>query len=286
MTRLHGTVVRYRLGPDQDDRPGKGCRCRRCRDVATKSVKVYRLAVQTGRYRSMVDAQPVREHVVGLRAAGLPSTTIAILAGIDVSILHRLLYGQPAKGDAPSKRMRPENADALLAVRADHIAADGYVLAVGSQRRLQALAWAGWPNSYIGPRVALHRDYMSRLMCGKAGLRVTAETARRIRAVFAELWNADPVAAGVAPGKSSQVRTVSARKGWVSALAWDDIDDPAAVPDLGERIPRDVALFEDSAELVAQGYTVEQAAERLGVKAGYLRKIRSETQRRLAGVAS
>ncbi|MEV4181665.1 hypothetical protein AB0J28_09480 [Streptosporangium canum] len=94
------------------------------------------------------------------------------------------------------------------------------------------------------------------------------------------------MAAGVDPWRVALARKRAMAAGWVPLGAWEDIDDPAAVPVLGERTPRDEALFEDSAELVAQGYTVEQAAERLGVKAGYLRRIRSETQRKLAAVAS
>lgn len=47
---------------------------------------------------------------------------------------------------------------------------------------------------------------------------------------------------------------------------------------------RHQTLFEDSEELVKQGCTVQEAAERLGVKPGYLRRIRSEVQRQLAGV--
>lgn len=49
---------------------------------------------------------------------------------------------------------------------------------------------------------------------------------------------------------------------------------------------RHQTLFEDSEELVKQGCTVQEAAERLGVRPGYLRRIRSEVQRQPAEVAS
>lgn len=48
---------------------------------------------------------------------------------------------------------------------------------------------------------------------------------------------------------------------------------------------RHQTLFEDSEELVKQGCTVQEAAERLGVRPGYLRRIRSEVQRQPAEVA-
>lgn len=48
---------------------------------------------------------------------------------------------------------------------------------------------------------------------------------------------------------------------------------------------RHQTLFEDSEELVKQGCTVQEAAERLGVRPGYLRRIRSEVQRQPAGVS-
>ncbi|MGW4422583.1 WhiB family transcriptional regulator [Streptosporangium sp. NPDC004631] len=65
----------------------------------------------------------------------------------------------------------------------------------------------------------------------------------------------------------------------------DNRQAPDQTPDATDTRHR--ALFEDSEELVnGQGYTVERAAERLGVKPGYLRKVRSEAQRQPAEVAS
>lgn len=228
-TREHGTSDRYRNGPDENDMPGRGCKCRQCRNAAAKAMNLYRLALARGG-RRLVDAQPVREHVSRLHAQGLPLTTIAALAPVAYPVASRLMYGAPAYGHPPSRKLLAENASALLAVRVDAVGAEGVAIAVGTIRRLQALAWAGWPAPYVAPRVPLHPDYMKRLMRGHTGPTVTVETARGVAVVFRRLWDVDPVTAGVPAHKAVQVRTMSARKGWVSALTWDDIDDPEATP--------------------------------------------------------
>lgn len=228
-TREHGTSDRYRNGPDENDTPGQGCRCGQCKGAAAKAMNLYRLARTRGGPR-LVDAQPVREHVARLHAQGLPLTAIAVLAPVAYPVASRLMYGAPAHGLPPSRRLLAENARALLSVRVDAVGPAGVAIAVGTIRRLRALAWAGWPAPYVAPRVPLHPDYMKRLMRGDTGPTVTVETARGVADVFRQLWDVDPIAAGVPAVKAAQVRTLSARKGWVSALAWDDIDDPEARP--------------------------------------------------------
>lgn len=227
--RPHGTKTRYRHGPDENDTPGQGCRCVPCGDAAAKAVNLSRLARDRGEPR-LVDAQPVREHVSRIHAQGLPLTTIAVLAPVAYVVVSRLMYGAPADGYPPSRRLLAENAKALLAVSMCAVGTEGVTIAVGTMRRLQALAWAGWPAPYVAPRVPLNPDYMRRLMRGHTGSTVTVETARGVAAVFRELWAADPVASGVPAVKAGQVRALSAGRGWVSGLAWDDIDDPDAKP--------------------------------------------------------
>jgi hypothetical protein len=61
-------------------------------------------------------------------------------------------------------------------------------------------------------------------------------------------------------------------------MAWDDdaSDDPEAVPQgiADDAVSRDrvTAMVEDSEELLGQGYTLAQAAERLGVSANTLER--------------
>lgn len=95
------------------------------------------------------------------------------------------------------------------------------------------------------------------------------------------------------PGPSSQARALAARRGWVGPLAWDDevIDDSAARPQ-GVRpagAARDVVA--DSEELLDQGYTLAQVADKLGVPRGRLERARLRRglrlgERRPAGSAA
>jgi hypothetical protein len=281
--RAHGTRNRYRHGPDEYGVKGQGCRCRPCKDAAAKAMNLYRIGIATGKGRRLVDATPVREHVRQLHAQGLPLTSIAAMAPVKVVVVERLLHGQPGRGRPPSRKLLVDNARALLAVRVDSVGGDGYTLAIGTQRRLQALAWRGWPAPYVAPRIPLHPDYLKRLMRGQVGTTVTVETARRVAAVLDDLWDVDPVQAGVPAVRAGQVRTMSARKGYVSILAWDEIDDPQAKPDLGERTTRTKALLEDADELInGQGYTVENAAERLGITLTHLTTLRGRARRKQA----
>jgi hypothetical protein len=200
------------------------------RETDARKAKARRAAIAAGTYRPMVDADKARGHVLQVHEAGLPYTTIAKLSGVPLETVNRLINGTPSAGRPPTTRLWPDTEDALLAVRADLVPDEGYALAVGSRRRLQALAWAGWPSAYVASRVPMGRNYLQAVRRGVTGSTMTAEKARRIKAVTRELWMADPVEFGVPASRASQVRTFASRNGWVSLAAWENIDDPAAEP--------------------------------------------------------
>lgn len=108
MKHPHGTANGYRVD---------GCRCARCRAAHAKAIQAYRLAIEEGTHRPDVAAGPVREHVNDLRAAGMKVASIAGRAGVSVGMLNDLLYGKPSQGRPPTPKMRPGNADRLLAVQ-------------------------------------------------------------------------------------------------------------------------------------------------------------------------
>ncbi|GAA2861238.1 hypothetical protein GCM10020220_057940 [Nonomuraea rubra] len=105
----HGDLRRYRYGR---------CRCAPCRAANAERARQFRRDVAYGRHRPDVDAAPVREHVNGLRAAGLSVAQIALRAGVQMGVVNALLYGRPHRGEPPSRKLRPVNADKLLAVQA------------------------------------------------------------------------------------------------------------------------------------------------------------------------
>ena len=201
------------------------------------------------------------------------------LAGVSSGSLSKILYGGP--GDRPpSKRVRPQTAEAILAVRPspEHLAPGALVDVTGTRRRAQALVACGWSQA----RLARELGLTAANFCGMVRRdQVTAATARAVSDLYDRLWNQPP------PEHDQRTRIAAARarnhagrQGWAPPLAWDDdqIDDPDGSPAEGWRRParitrRSAALAEDARELMrAQGYSREHAAGRLGVSAAALER--------------
>lgn len=115
--------------------------------------------------------------------------------------------------------------DALLASRRAYewetrrrLGVDVEVPAVGTSRRLQALAAIGWSASEVASRVGTHPQLLLKIRAGEYG-RVRLSTARRVAAVY-ELLSMRPRSDRV----GNIVRNRAARYGWVPPLAWDDVD--------------------------------------------------------------
>lgn len=280
MTRAHGDRNRYLRGPDENDQPDKGCRCEKCRTADRRERKLHRLAVVRGLARPEVEAEPVRVHAQALCAAGMTRQAIAREAGVAHSLLSRLILGDARTGH-PVKTVRACSADAILAVRADPTTWL-MVPATGVQRRLRALAWKGWTPKVIAGHVGLAEQHVWRLTVGSADVRVSAAVAARVLGACRRLHIADPVVGGVEPWRAAVAHRRAVAAGWVPLAAWDAIDDPDAVPDLGEPADQALALLEDSDWLIAQGYTIERAAERMGLPASTLGATRLRTKAKLA----
>ncbi|HLS03092.1 MAG TPA: hypothetical protein VK054_14140, partial [Beutenbergiaceae bacterium] len=95
------------------------------------------------------------------------------------------------------------------------------VEATGTCRRLQALAVMGWPATVIAEHVGVTRETLRAITHGERH-RVLRATAQAVMQVFGDLC--------MAVGPNPATATIAKRKGWVSTLAWDDIDDPNERP--------------------------------------------------------
>lgn len=264
--REHG-YARYKLD---------GCRCYPCAAAASKYWLNRERAIAYGTWQPFVDAEPVRRHIRDLQACGLGTRRIAALAGIDRKRVTALLNGRPGRGAPPQTKLRQGTAAAILTVEPTlgNIAPGTPIDATGTQRRAQALVTNGWSIAKIADRVGWTRANFSRVMAGE---QVAARTALAIRDLYNKLWDQPPPEATQRDrGAASRARNYARARGWCPPMAWDDetIDDPAGVPDVGATVSRQDALAENCAELIRQGYTVEQAAERLGVARNYLDKVR------------
>jgi len=103
------------------------------------------------------------------------------------------------------------------------------VPAIGTHRRLQALACLGWSATHVAARIGVSGQRMRQIL---AADRITQDNADRIAAVYDELWDQR------APESSATNRTRARahRQGWVGPLMWDDdeIDLPEATPAVAE----------------------------------------------------
>jgi hypothetical protein len=259
------------------------CRCDVCRADNSAYEQQRRRQRAYGR-APYVDAAPVRAHVLRLREIGMGALQVAKVSGVSKSVVKKLLYGDPARGQEPLKRMRPENARRLLAVPVRRgLVADGQQIDItGTRRRIEALVASGWSRQQLCRRLSLPDNYLSRLMLRQP--RCTAGLAREVADLYDELWDRPPPETTHAERQSaSRARRDAMLHGFAPPLAWDDdsIDDPAAVPDLGAAPLSVVDLGEDE-HLRVSGVLDEQIAERMGVTVDGLHLARRRARRRVA----
>ncbi len=234
--RDHGTRTRYARGPDENDQPGP-CRCDDCRRANREvSNRIYRLQAY-GQWRPFVDAGPVRAHIEMLGRVGIKPKRVAELAGIAPQLVARIVNGVPSRNVAPSKRVRAATAEAILAVQAspgllkDRARIDG----TGTRRRLQALAALGWSQSRLADRLGMAKTNVGIAMHADG---VRADTARKVRRLYDDLWNQlPPQATSRDRAAADQVRDRALAAGWLPPLAWDDdeLDDPRSRPHYGRQ---------------------------------------------------
>ena len=243
-----------------------GCRCETCRIATAKRSKLWRLNRLRG-VEHTVDAQPLRDHVNELMAAGMSFKAIALAAG---------WASRNALADVMTrKRVMHKTMDRVLAVRIDSDnRRDAYVDATGSARRIQALAVNGWPSRNLAKQLG-HKDpaTIQNIASGKTPT-IRLRTKDAIRDLYERLWDQ--------PGPSVRAANLAKAKGWLPALAWDDdlIDRPDHQPEDVRR--RGVSgggsgiTLEDIAEAREQGYqTAQQVAWRLGVSRDAVQQILS-----------
>lgn len=209
--RPHG-YARYKLD---------GCRCNVCGFAVSEYTRLRRNAIRTGTWR--VDAELVRTHVRSLMAAGMGRRRIAAVAAVSDSVLSTHLYGRNGR-PAPAT-MRHDLAQRLLAVVPD-LAPNARVPAIGTARRIQALATIGWTLTEVASAIGWTVQNLARLVSpSTAG--VAVRTARDVAGLYERLSMTAPSGPG-----AKRARAMARRHGWVPPLAWNEgaIDDPKAQP--------------------------------------------------------
>jgi hypothetical protein len=230
------------------------CRCDVCRTEHSRRQKRYRVDKARG-VAKLVDAEPLRDHVDKLYAAGMSQWDITIAAG---------WKSRNALADAYRRdKVTPRTMQRVLAVTAPPVTRrNGYVDATASRRRLQALAVMGWPTRGIAARLGnLDAQTYVYIQNGRTKT-IRRRTEQAIADLYDELWDQR--------GPAARTRSIALRKGWLPPLAWDDetIDDPAATGHGAGWEPRKRdrdALVEDFTELRRNGATFAACAMRLGM---------------------
>lgn len=224
-----------------------------------------------GTWQPLVDAEPVRQHILKLQAADFTPVRIGELADLPFETVVGFLraYGCNGYRKARKRRCTAEVAAKILAITPD-TAKPGIVDATGTIRRLQALVAAGWPMQDLGPRISLSCRTVRALIRQQ---RVYGRTADAVAELFDELKNERPERHGVSLNSANRARTYGKRHNWATVKYWadrmDDIDDPHFEPMYG--ITRRELVAKDANELIRfSGLDRETAAARLGISKAYI----------------
>lgn len=268
MTTEHGTLScgKYRKCPRPE-----------CREAA----RAYRRRTYRqkgyGTWHPLVDAEPARQHLLQLNAAGFSYQVIAEHLGRYVAAVTGIVYElTPGKR---KRRIRPEFEAAILALSPETMT-PGMLPATGSARRIRALNAIGWPTRVIAERMG---TVPPRIRAITGQQLVTRSTAQGIADCYEELHRLDPLQHGITPGTVLKLTRMAARKNWRDPLWWEDmghIDDPQFDPTTAEqqlgRNDEAAVRRTEIQHLMSYGFDHEQIAGRLDMHPTTVRNIMGE----------
>jgi hypothetical protein len=203
-----GATAHYREGSALCDP------CREARNIANRRNKKNARRGWTG----YVPIAKTRRRIHALQQLGYSYQRISDLSGVSIGSISRIANGQVG-------RVLTRNAAKIQAI--DLVPADTHLVpAFRVQRRLQALQAIGWSLVAIAERTGWSTQNLNGLMSPwRERDEVTRETFDLIDAAYRSMAMRPPTESKW----TKATRTRAARKGWVSPLAWDDIDDPNEV---------------------------------------------------------
>lgn len=226
------------------------CRCDLCAAVRYRYDKAWRLEVSARGHRQ-VPAGPTRDRLRAWLDQGWSAVHLAHLLDVDHATITRIVQGSARVHRdiaAAAERVAPSAGNAPTPTSP--------VPAVGAVRRVEALMALGWTTAHIEAAMP-RRVHVTRFMV----------SARETGTCMARTWLAVDAAYRQLSGRrgpSVRTRNRAATAGYAPPLAWDDIDDPAAVPETGSDKSRGVQV-EDVEWLLDGGTPLWEVASRLGV---------------------
>lgn len=192
--------------------------CEPCAALTAMYERRRRSKIADGTWLRSVDATEVQAHLACLAAAGASMASVAAVSNLS----KRTVLGVKHR-----KWVLGSTAAALLAVKAEDctpVLPSGMVPILGASRRVQGLSWLGWSMQAQADRLGCFLEQVS-LIANQGRPSVTVDRDRAVRALFESL--------SATRGPSARSHSAAVRKGWAPPLAWDDIDDPDALPDFG-----------------------------------------------------
>lgn len=220
---------------------------------------------------SCVDAEPVRQHIRRLHAAGFTDRRIAALSGVatETVIGFTRPINRASNRRGVKRTCHPAIASRILAVQVED-STPGLVDAIGARRRLQALIARGWPIEHVARHAGIGGTHL-RLLVQRP--RIYGRTAQAVSDTYRQLAGLRPERNGVSKGEATKARRRAAANRWPDPKYWADrmdvIDDPDFQPLYG--VTKREIVAQDASELIRwSGLTRETAAERLGVSKSYV----------------
>lgn len=217
---------------------------------------------------TLIDATPVRDHIRTLYAAEFTDYRIAKLAHTSAPTIHALGTRPYPKTRGKQQRVSPDLAARILAINPD-TAQPGLVPAIGAQRRIQALAAAGWPMYRIATQAGLNVQNLHRIFHQTV---IKVSTDRAIAAAYDQLRELRSDRAGIPIASVRRARNHARAKQWAPISYWDrpehPIDDADFECDYG--VSRAKVIADEGRWLLNSGCHPDHAARRLGVSRFYL----------------
>lgn len=244
------------------------CRLPECVDRYNAWGRDRRRAITAGTWQPLLDAEPIRQHLLTLHAAGITIHRVAAITGLEYRAVRN--FTQHDYGNAKPRKRRVTRAVAakILAVNPiDHT--PGNVETTGSRRRVHALMAIGWPLIYTAERAGIHPSNRS-VVLARPSIRAT--TAQKITAAYDEMRDQKPARHGVRPTSIKRAKQQAAANRWAPPAYWDEngaIDDPHFEPMY--RLTRREIVAQDAGWIMSTlGVDRGAAAERLGVSRDYV----------------
>lgn len=229
---------------------------RMCRRHYQRNWLEQKRAQAAGEESGTVDAATVRAHLHELAANGMGADTVAAITGLPIAVV----------ADIAGRARRAERDIALTIMRVHAFPEDAEERAAisphGARRRIHALVALGWTFEQVAGWLEMGAGDLTALI-GPQVATIRAGVHHKIAAMF------DARSMTVPQVKDPRSLALAAAEGWVTPLAWDDIDRdgqpapaPKAPPATVDEIAVELALagqkvrlsVKDRAEVVRQAH--------------------------------